>query len=100
MWLSLTKRRVFNPMAMARYFARQEFYRKVLPKAWLFCWPQILFGKAAELWVPVPGIATHLSSGLMSPGIDWLALMRDETSQKESAGNNAGADAARVGGAR
>lgn len=77
MWLSLTKRRVFNAFAVSRYFARREFYRNVIVKAWLFCWPQILFGKTAKLWVPVPGIATHLSDGLLSPGIDWLALMRD-----------------------
>ncbi len=76
MWLSLTKRRVNSPLAMLRYFARQEFYRKAPVKAWLFCWPQILFGKAAKLWVPVPGIATHLSAGLLSPGSDWLALMQ------------------------
>ena len=84
MWLSLTKRRVFNPLAMLKYFARREFYRRVLPKAWLFCWRQILFGKAAKLWIPVPGIATHLSAGLMSPGVDWLASMREEAERKEA----------------
>ena len=76
MWLSLTKKKVFSPFALIRYFARQEFYRKELVKAWLFCWPQILFGKRVKLWVPVPGIATHLNAGLLSPGIDWLAFMR------------------------
>jgi len=83
MWLSLTKRRVFNPLAALRYFAQQEFYRRILPKAWLYCWQQILFGKRAKLWVPVPGIATHLSVGLLSPAIDWLTLMRSEASRAE-----------------
>ena len=100
MWLSLTKRRVFSPLAMLRYFARQEFYRRVLPKAWLFCWPQILFGKRAELWVPVPGIATHLSSGLMSPGIDWLAFMQGEANREEPTGNFVAAEVARMGGVK
>lgn len=76
LWLSLTKRRVFNPISMFQYFARGDFYRSIPLKAWLFCWPQILFGRTAKLWVPVPGLATHLSDGLLSPGIDWLALMQ------------------------
>lgn len=84
MWLSLTKRRVFSPVSALRYFVRRDFYRKVLPKTWLFCWPQILFGKTAMLWVPVPGIGTHLSEGLFSPGIDWIACMQDEANREEA----------------
>ena len=86
MWLSLTKRRVFDPLAMLRYIARREFYRRVVPKAWLFFWWQILFGRTAKLWVPVPGIATHLAAGLMSPGIDWLALMPEGTNGDQAPG--------------
>jgi hypothetical protein len=86
MWLSLTKRRVFNPLAMLRYLARRESYRRVVPKAWLFFWWQILFGRTVKLWVPVLGIATHLAAGLMSPGIDWLALMQKGTSGDEALG--------------
>jgi hypothetical protein len=100
MWLSLTKRRVFNPLGMLRYFVRREYYRKILPKAWMICWRQILFGKAAKLWVPVPGIATHLSDGLLSPGFDWLAFMQVEANRKESTGNFAVAEVARMGGVR
>ncbi len=87
MWLSLTKRRVRNPFAAFRYFARREFYRKVLLKAWLFCWPQILVGKTAKLWVPVPGLATHLSEGLLSPGIDWLTFMQGEATHGDQKAN-------------
>jgi len=83
MWLSLTKHRVFNLSAMLRYYARREFYRRALPKAWFFFWRQILLGKTAKLWVPVPGIATHLSAGLMSPGIDWLVSMQEEAGREE-----------------
>lgn len=75
MWLSLTKQRVLNPMAILRYFRRREFYRRAPVKAWLFCWSQLIFGRRANLWVPMPGIATHLSEGRLSPGIDWIQLM-------------------------
>ncbi|MGB2627087.1 MAG: hypothetical protein WAK20_09885 [Candidatus Acidiferrum sp.] len=81
-WLSLTKWRVFNPLAALRYYGRREIYRKTLLKAWFFCWRQILFGDSVKLWVPVPGIATHLSAGLLSPCRDWLTLMHQmENSQ-------------------
>jgi len=84
MWLSLTKRRVFSLFAMLRWIARREFYPGLLVRwSWLFCWRQILFGKTAKLWVPVPGIATHLSAGLLSPGIDWLTFMQSEASRAE-----------------
>ncbi len=73
MWLSLTKRRVFNPVTILRYFVRGEFYRKVPLKSWLFCWRQILFGRRVKLWVAIPGMATHLSAGLFSPGVEWLS---------------------------
>jgi hypothetical protein len=81
LWLSLTKRRVFNPFALLKFFARREFYRKSLLKAWLFCWRQILFGKAAILWAPVPGIATHCCDGHLSPGFDWISFMQLEASR-------------------
>jgi len=84
MWLSLTKRRVFNPLAALRFFAKREFYWKIFVQAWLFCWRQILFGRAAKLWVPMPGLATHLAAGLLSPGIDFLGLMRAEGVALES----------------
>lgn len=78
LWLSLTKRRVLRPLA---FFARREFYWKAQMKSWLYCWPQILFGKTARLWVPIPGLATHWRAGLFSPGFDWLSFVRAEASQ-------------------
>ncbi|HKW62816.1 MAG TPA: hypothetical protein VJN89_09750 [Candidatus Acidoferrum sp.] len=78
MWLGVTKRRVFNPLTLLEFFFRGEFYWKEIVKAWLFCWRQILLGKVAKLWVPLPGLATHLSAGLLSPCIGFLALMRDK----------------------
>jgi hypothetical protein len=78
LWLSLTKHRVLNPFALARYFVRGLFYWKVLAKAWVYCWDQILFGRKLKLWVPVPGIATHLDHNALSPSVDWQGRMRQE----------------------
>ena len=76
LWLGLTKRRIFSPLALYRYLVSREFYWSALVKAWLFCWPQILFGKTAKLWVPVPGIATQWCACLFSPGFDWFSFVR------------------------
>jgi Glycosyl transferase family 2 len=72
MWLSLTKSRVFNPLASLSFLVKGEFSWKLVVSAWLFGWRQIIFGKPAKLWVPLPGVATHLCEGLLSPTIDWL----------------------------
>ena len=79
MWLALTKHRVFNPLAGARYFFRGLFYWKILVKAWLYGWRQILLGRRRKLWVPIPAIATHLDVKALSPSVDWLALMEQGT---------------------
>jgi hypothetical protein len=78
LWLSLTKQRVFNPIALLRYFFKGVFGWKSLLKAWWYGWRQILFGKKLNLWIPIPAIATHLSNGRLSPGIAWCALMEQE----------------------
>jgi GT2 family glycosyltransferase len=90
MWLSLTKRRVFSPLALLRSLSKGEFCWSALVKSWLFCWPQVVFGKTLKLWAPVPGLATHYCAGLLSPGIDWLLLMRGEA----ASGGPSGADMA------
>lgn len=79
LWLSLTKDRVFSPLAFLRYLWRHEFYWKIFAKAWIHCFPQLLFGRKAKLWVPVPGIATHLDQNGLSPTIDWPSLMKERT---------------------
>ncbi|HXM63368.1 MAG TPA: hypothetical protein VN950_21080 [Terriglobales bacterium] len=78
-WLSLTKQRVLNPLALARYLVRGEFYWRVLVKSWLYCSWQILFGDRFTLWVPIPGIATHLDRNALSPAVDWIGLMKAES---------------------
>jgi hypothetical protein len=75
LWLSLTKQRVCDPLFLIRSFIYGWFEWKIIVKAWLYCWRQILLGKRLKLWVPVPGIATHLDAHSLSPGVDWQHLM-------------------------
>ena len=81
LWLSLTKRRVFNPSFFARQLMQAPLFCKIILKSWIYCWRQILFGRKWQLWVPVPGIATHLDSKALSPNVDWRALMEQAERQ-------------------
>ncbi len=80
-WLSLTKHRVFNPIFFVRHLVRERFFSKIILKSWLYCWPQILFGRRWKLWIPVPGLATHLDVKALSPSVDWRGLMEEATRQ-------------------
>jgi hypothetical protein len=75
LWLSLTKQSLFNPIQFVEFAFRDPHFAKIITKAWLFCWRQILFGKTMGLWAPVPGIATHLDRHALSPTVDWDGLM-------------------------
>ncbi len=78
LWLSITKQRVCNPWFLTRSPTDAWLERKIIVKAWLYCWHQILFGEKLNLWVPIPAIATHLDSHSLSPGIDWRGLMAED----------------------
>ena len=75
LWLSITKQRVRNPFAFAEFALRHQFFSRVLIKSWVYGWQQILLGRKARLWTPVPAIATHLNKQALSPTIDWARLM-------------------------
>ena len=77
LWLSLTKQRIFNPFFVVRSFFQEPLFCRIVFKSWLYCWPQILFGRRWKLWVPVPAIATHLDTNALSPNVDWHALMQN-----------------------
>ena len=78
LWLSLTKRSLFNPLQLLRLATSSPLSAKIIAKAWFFGGRQILFGKRMKLWVPIPGIATHLDSQTLAPAIDWIALMKEQ----------------------
>jgi hypothetical protein len=78
LWLSLTKKSLFDPVQFLQFAFRERHFAKVIAKAWLYGWPQIFFGKQMKLWVPIPGIATHLDSDGLSPTVDWVRIMKQE----------------------
>lgn len=85
LWLSLTKQRVLTPWSWPHLGVREPFTMKILAKAWLFGWPQILFGKKRRIWTPLPAIASHMDAHALAPGIDWQALMRDQAADDRGA---------------
>lgn len=76
LWLSLTKYSLFNPWMAFRYLREQPLLGKIIVKAWAYCFRQILFGSRMKLWVPIPGIGSHLDARALSPAIDWIALLK------------------------
>ncbi len=80
LWLSLTKHGVWNPFTLSRYAIKNPWLAKIVVKAWLHGWRQILFGERRHLWVPVPGIATHLDVNALSPSVDWRSLIEQQAS--------------------
>jgi hypothetical protein len=77
-WLSLTKYQVFSPFAIAkhvRHLNDKKMRGKLIDMigfAWLFCWRQVIFGKRWKVWVPIPGIATHMESNYLAPTFSWV----------------------------
>jgi hypothetical protein len=83
LWLELTKESLFRPIDLVRWMIGQRRLANIVIKAWLYGLPQILFGRSHKLWVPVPGLATHMAAGLLSPTIDWPALMQSENASAQ-----------------
>jgi hypothetical protein len=73
LWLSLTKQAVFSPDIIWRCFRKRIALGGFVAVSWLYGWPQILAGQRWKLWVPNPGIATHMERRFLAPGIDWGA---------------------------
>jgi hypothetical protein len=70
-WMALTKKRVLNPFKFIRWLVPHRFWAGSMALSWLFCWRQILFGRRYTLWSPHTAIATHMGTGVESPGVDW-----------------------------
>lgn len=90
LWLSLTKHSLFSPFRFFRFLRRQPAFAKLMAEAWLYCWPQILFGSTMTLWVPVPGIATHLDANALSPTVDWEELLKRQAEMMAFEGEQVG----------
>lgn len=81
LWLGLTKDRVLSPRFFFGHLHRPPRFSKYIVKSWFYHWRQILFGKKWMLWVPIPGVATHLNKQALSPNVDWRELMHQIRSQ-------------------
>jgi hypothetical protein len=68
----------FGPFAIAkhvRHLNDKKMRGKLIDMigfAWLFCWRQVIFGKRWKVWVPIPGIATHMESNYLAPTFSWV----------------------------
>jgi hypothetical protein len=79
-WMSLTKQSLFYPYRTWSWFrerAAKPMMWNMVTSAWSFGWRQIFFGRRRKLWVPVPGIATHMEKDFLSPGVDWNAAFAE-----------------------
>jgi hypothetical protein len=87
LWLSLTKQSVFSVTKFLRGFVSKDVppAAPFIAKAWIHGWRQILFGPKWNLWMPIPGIATHLDAAGLSPAVDWLPLITEQAEVVASA---------------
>ena len=47
---------------------------------------RLFFGRPISLWCPVPGLATHLVTGCLSPGRDWDEWLHSHSNQRSGKG--------------
>jgi hypothetical protein len=77
-WLSLTKRGVFDVRRSCRLCLKEQSSFKMIVKAWLYNGKQILWGQRWTLWAPVPSLATHMDSRFPAPGLDWVQEIKQQ----------------------
>ncbi len=78
LWLTLTKKKIFNPIIYPQYLFKEFSTFKILGKAWLYSAVDLLFGKPYKLYAPVQSLGTHLDSKFLAPGVDWHILFEKE----------------------
>lgn len=78
LWLTLTKKRIFNPVIYPNYLFKEFSTFKILGKAWLYSAVDLLFGSKYRLYAPVQSLGTHLDNKFLAPGIDWYKLFEKE----------------------
>jgi hypothetical protein len=83
MWMSLTKYGVRNPFRGVGYLISDLPSLKIMVKAWLYCWRQIVFGKRRTLWIPIPALATHMENMYMAPAVEWSEFLKSVQSKVE-----------------
>lgn len=76
-WLSLTKKKVFNIFRIIRLRFQDRWLFGIYFKTWRFHWKQILFGKKYKLWTPIPTIATHMVTIGFAPAMDRNKIQKN-----------------------
>ena len=76
MGLALTKQVVRNPLRMTRLLASDPLMFRLALNSWWFSPAETLLGRRWSMWTPVPGLATHMESSRIAPGVDWEARVR------------------------
>lgn len=71
MWLSLTKKHIYNPFAYIKFFFKNKEAFNILKTGIKYGFVNYFRFKEYHLWVRVPSVATHLESFLLAPHIDW-----------------------------
>jgi hypothetical protein len=81
MWLVITKTRIYNPFNYLRYFFTHKESFNIMKVGVKRSFRYFFNRKGYRLWVPHPGLATHLESGLESPGVDWQRISAEIAQQ-------------------
>ena len=71
LWMSLTKRNIFNPFYILKLIFDGKMNIKILVKMWYFGFRQLLFGKRYKLYAPKPSLSTHMDNVCLAPEINW-----------------------------
>jgi len=80
MWLALTKKWLFNPIAILKFLFRDIVIDKYILKTWIHNFRHILFKKRRKLWCPIPSMATHMVRNLLAPVIEWRDIINENKS--------------------
>ena len=84
LWLVLTKTHIFNPLRYLKYFSLDDKESlNIMKVAVKYSFRYFFSFKRYQLWIPYPGIGTHLEKGLVMYPDDWINLAAEiDASQK------------------
>ena len=75
LWLVLTKTHIYNPFRYLKYFMlkdKESF--NIMKVAVKYSFKYFFSSRRYKLWLPYPGIGTHLEKGLVICPQDWIDL--------------------------
>lgn len=78
LWLVLTKTHIYNPFRYLKYFSlddKESF--NIMKVAVKYSFRYFFTFKRYQLWIPYPGIGTHLEKDLVMHPEEWINLAAD-----------------------